>query len=480
MRPVVLALLFVVCFLATGAASAQISLPDQISDQEFWRLVSEFSEPSGPYTGDNWISNEASIQNVIPALRQITKPGGVYLGVGPEQNFTYMWAMQSRLGFVVDIRRQNMLTIMLFKALFELAPDRADFVSRLFSRQRPAGLDANTNIKALMSAFGSAPKEGLAANTEAVHSVFAKHGFALSADDLSTIDFVYGIFNRGGPAITAEFASPGSPAGVPVTYTDLMTATDRNGQAWSYLSSDAAYQYVRELHRKNLIIPLVGDFAGRSTLRKISEYLKQRNAKVTVFYVSNVENYLKAPGVLQSFHANVAALPIDASSMFVRWAPIPSVGNVPWFTPEIGGVWGVVTTLQPMAELVELINAGRAPASYADTLKLSKDPMLLAAQIQDPSLRRVTGRVNGMSGLKPNEIVRVELVESLRAGGTIISADVAADGSFALGNVPPRTYQAIILRACKGCSAARVGGSPVNVVVAEKDVSGLQLALDPQ
>jgi hypothetical protein len=143
-------------------------------------------------------------------------------------------------------------------------------------------------------------------------------------------------------------------------------------------------------------------------------------------------------------------------------------------------VWGVVTTLQPMAELVELINAGRAPASYADTLKLSKDPMLLAAQIQDPSLRRVTGRVNGMSGLKPNEIVRVELVESLRAGGTIISADVAADGSFALGNVPPRTYQAIILRACKGCSAARVGGSPVNVVVAEKDVSGLQLALDPQ
>jgi hypothetical protein len=38
-----------------------------------------------------------------------------------------------------------MLTVMLFK-LFEMSPDRADFVSSLF-RRRPAGLDANTNIK---------------------------------------------------------------------------------------------------------------------------------------------------------------------------------------------------------------------------------------------------------------------------------------------------------------------------------------------
>jgi hypothetical protein len=143
-----------------------------------------------------------------------------------------------------------------------------------------------------------------------------------------------------------------------VTYTDLMTATDKNGQSWSYLSSEAAYQYVRELHRKNLIIPIVGDFAGRSALRKISDYLKQRNANVTAFYVSNVENYLSGPGVLQNFHANVANLPIDASSMFIRWAPRPAIPNVPWYTPEMGGVWGVATSLAPMAELVDLIKGG--------------------------------------------------------------------------------------------------------------------------
>lgn len=480
MRFVIVVAMLALCALVPGTSSAQvIGLPAQLSDQEFWRTITEFSEPSGPYTGDNWISNEASIQNVISPLKQLTKPGGVYLGVGPEQNFTYMWAMQSKIGFIIDIRRQNMLNVLLFKALFEISPDRADFVSHLFSRRRPAGLDGTTSVKALMAAYENAPKEGLAANIEAVRSTFAKHGFVLGAEDLSAVDFTYGIFNRGGPSITAEFASPGSPAGFPVTYTDLMTATDKNGQAWSYLSSEAAYQYVREMHRKNLIIPLVGDFAGRTTIRIVSDYLKQRNATVAAFYISNVEMYLSGQ-VMKNFHANVATLPIDSSSMFIRWAPRPAIQYVPWYTPDMGGVWGVVTMLSPISDLVDLYKAGRSPSSFADTYRATVDPMTLAASIQDPSLRRVTGRVTGLAGLKATETLRVELVESLRPSGLIITAEVAVDGAFEVKNVSPRTYQAILLRTCKGCNYSRVGGAPVNVVVADKDITGLQLVLNPQ
>ncbi len=148
-------------------------------------MVTDLSEPSGPYTGDNWISNEASIQDVIPPLKLLTKPGGAYLGVGPEQNFTYMWALQSKIGFIVDIRRQNMLEILMLKSLFEMSPDRADFVANLFSRRRPAGLDANTSARALVSAFASAPSDGLAKNIDSVKSTLVKHGFTLSADDLA-------------------------------------------------------------------------------------------------------------------------------------------------------------------------------------------------------------------------------------------------------------------------------------------------------
>src|SRR4029079_15262106 len=111
------------------------TLPTQISDADFWRLVSDFSEPDGNFRSNNFISNEASIVNVIPPLKRLTKPGGVYIGVGPEQNFTYVAALRPKIAFVVDIRRQNMLVLMMYKSLFELSPTRADFVGRLFSRK---------------------------------------------------------------------------------------------------------------------------------------------------------------------------------------------------------------------------------------------------------------------------------------------------------------------------------------------------------
>ena len=69
-----------------------------------------------------------------------TKPGGVYLGVGPEQNYTYMVAVRPRLAIIFDIRRGNLDLQLMYKALFELAKDRAEFISLLFSKPRPAGL----------------------------------------------------------------------------------------------------------------------------------------------------------------------------------------------------------------------------------------------------------------------------------------------------------------------------------------------------
>ena len=471
-RFILTVVVLVLCGFITGISSAQVTgLPDQITDQEFWRVITQFSEPSGPYTGDNWISNEASIQDVIPPLKQLTSPGGVFLGVGPEQNFTYMWALQSRIGFIIDIRRQNLLTILLHKALFEISPDRADFVANLFSRRRPAGLDTNTSVKALMTAFDAAPSAGLERNIEAVKGVLTKHGYTLNGEDVARISFIQQTFNRGGLSITAEYSSPGSPGGIPVTFTDLMTATDKNGQAWSFLSSEAAYRYIRELHRKNLIIPLVGDFAGPTAIRRVGEYLKQRKSIVTAFYISNVEYYLNGP-TMRSFQSNLSTLPIDSSSMLIRWSPRPTIPSVPWYTLDMGPV---VTMLSPISELVDLHKANKAPTNFSEVLRGTVDPALLANSRQDPSLRKVTGQVTGIAGLKPTELLRVALLEHLRPDGLILTTDVATDGSFEVRNVASRTYQAIVLRTCRGCSASRVASTALNVVVADKDVANVRL-----
>src|SRR5712671_7193277 len=113
------------------------TLPAQYTDAEFWRFVSEFSEPGGRFPYENFVSNEVNYQSVIPEVRRRTTPGGVYLGVAPEQNFTYIAVIQPKVSFIFDIRRQNLVELLMYKALFEMSTDRADFVSQLFSRRPP-------------------------------------------------------------------------------------------------------------------------------------------------------------------------------------------------------------------------------------------------------------------------------------------------------------------------------------------------------
>ena len=114
-------------------------LPSQLSDAAFWKMIGDFSEPGGVFRSDNLISNQSTFQHVIPTLNAHLSRRDVYVGVGPDQNFTYIAALAPRMAFIVDIRRQNLLLHLMYKAMIELSEDRADFLSRLFSRGRPEG-----------------------------------------------------------------------------------------------------------------------------------------------------------------------------------------------------------------------------------------------------------------------------------------------------------------------------------------------------
>ena len=469
--PAVLFMMISTALILSGGPPPQgNTLPGEISDADFWRIISEFSEPGGTYPYENFVSNEPSVQNVIPALRKITKPGGVYLGVAPEQNFTYIFALQPKIAFITDIRRQNMLELLMYKTLFELSPTRADFVARLFSRKRPAGLDDRTTASALFAAYNGAAKDDVAQTTQALKTALSRHGYGLTNDDLATIDFVYQVFYRAGPSINYEFASS-SPAAALVNYEQEMAATDPEGKAWSFLSSEDAYRYVREMERKNLIIPLVGDFSGPKTIRRISQYLKEHNSPVAAFYISNVEMYLEGPK-MRNFQENVATLPLDSTSTFIRWVPNNATQYLSWYTPRLGPM---ATGLQSMTEFVDLLKTGRAPTTWPDAVRGTKDPDALARSVQDPSLRRVAGRVTGVTGLQPNEFLAVELVENPRGSGLILHTEIGPDGSFEFRNVQPRMYQAIVLRTCRNCQYLMGMGAPVAVVVGDNDVTNLQL-----
>jgi hypothetical protein len=362
--------------MLVGAMAVQTTvLPSEISDKDFWRMIVDLSEPGGAYPYENFVSNELQYQDVVPALKTITKPGGVYIGVGPEQNLTYAAVLQSKLAFVIDIRRQNMLELLVYKALFEISPNRADFVSNLFSRVRPAGLDTKTTPAALFAAYENAKVDSdlLAKNLQAIKASMTRHGYELSSEDFSNIEKVYQVFSRGGPGINYAFASPSPPGGPPAeaTYSRLMNTTDITGRNSSFLATEENYMYVREMQRKNLIVPLVGDFAGPAVIRNVGRYLAEHKATVAVFYISNVETYLNDTQ-RQAFYANVTTLPVDSSSTFIRHILGNPARGLSWWMPGMTNV----STVAPMSEFISQIKSGRRP-TFQEIVRETKDPVVL-------------------------------------------------------------------------------------------------------
>jgi hypothetical protein len=368
------------CFVIVGGVYPQAgSLPAQLTEAEFWRIFTEFSEPSGDYPFQNFMTNEETIQDVMPVLTRVAKPGGVYLGVAPEQNFTYVAGLKPRMAFVFDIRRQNALVHLMYKALFEMSPTRADFVSRLFSIKTPDRTPTTARPNALFLALDGlqGDRTYYTENLAAIKDNFSKHKFALSMDDLQKIEYIYDVFFRAGPAIDYKFASewPANMAPAP-NYAQAMIDTAADGKQWSFLATEENYQVIREMQLKNLFIPLVGDFSGSKAIKALAAFLKQHNATVSAFYLSNVEFYLApprgTPEKLQNFYENAAALPIDSSSLFIRFVGLPeAVANLRWWKQSR---W--LQTVSPMIDLRNKINAGEMP-TYGQALQLIPDPNTL-------------------------------------------------------------------------------------------------------
>jgi len=378
----------VLLFTASTAAAQPITpLPSRLTDAQFWQFVTDVSEAGGYFRSDNFLSNEATFQHVIPDLQQRFSSGGVYLGVGPEQNFTYIAAIRPKIAIVFDIRRQNMIEHLLYKAIFEQSTDRAEFLSRLFSRPRPAGLDTGSTVAALFDAYASATPDSALyrRNARAVFRTLVEtHGFRLTSEDSAGLTYVYDAFFMAGPDLNYSF-SPARPQfmrGRMPTYAELMTEDDGRGAARSYLATEGTYRWLRDLEGRNLLIPVVGDFAGPKAIRAVGGYLRAHGATVSAFYTSNVEQYLFRQGDDWSkYYENVGTLPLDTLSVFIRAvfngsrmfvspsAPVPQ----PSASSGVGGFYGMrsETTLSSILETLKAMKDGRL-TSYSEAVQIPK------------------------------------------------------------------------------------------------------------
>ena len=348
------------------------NLPEKLTVTEFKHLMTEFSEPGGDFLSDNLISNETAYLPVLNKLQELNASGGAYIGVGPEQNFSYIAKIRPRIAFIVDIRHMAVTQHLMYKAIFQLSADRAQFLSRLLSRplSQEKPLTATASIAELLKYFGAAKSDDkvFAANFEAIRQTIEKDfQIKLAEFDLKELDYLLKNFKVDG--LDIAFRLGGGWSSFP-SLKEILVQTDPTGKSNHFLASAGDYNYLRQMHMKNLIIPINGDFAGKKALASIGDYLRKNNVTVTTFYLSNVEQYLFGDGLFPGFAANIKKLPINEQSLFIRsiWERYDHPAHLP------GHLFTM--TLQRMTVFVQDYDAGR----YHDYYRLLDTHYISTAQ----------------------------------------------------------------------------------------------------
>jgi hypothetical protein len=308
---------FVLAMLLVFALAATTSAKDH---KEFAALSARLSEQAGFFDSDNLISNETSYLHVFGKLTEFKIRGGVYLGVGPDQNFTYIARIRPTRAIMIDIRRDNLLQHLLYKALFERAKNRIEYMCMLFGKPFPKdkGWEAK-DIKALVDYIDTTKSDQKLFDrmVDDVKKDVQKFGIQLSESDLKVIANVQNAFYEAG--LDVRYSSHNRPPrSIYPTMRDLLLETDLSGELHNYFAAEDDWQFIKRLEDQDLIIPAVGDLAGTSAMKNIGKYLNELKERVSAFYCSNVEFYVHRQSQYDKFLDNLAALPIDKNSLIIR------------------------------------------------------------------------------------------------------------------------------------------------------------------
>lgn len=338
---------------------------ERLTATKFVELSERLSEPGGYFDTDNLISNEASYLHVLGKLRERQVTGGAFLGVGPDQGFSYIAQIRPRIAFMIDIRRDNLLMHLFYKVLFSRSRNRAEFLCHLFGKPVPgnAGEWESRSITEIVGFLEKTPADERlqTASVRAIREDVLATGMKLTSAELSTIERFQRAFFEGG--LSLKFTSRNrSPRYYYPSYRDLLLEKDLTGRQGSFLAREEDFRFLKSLEERNLVIPVVGNLAGDRALKAVAAYLRENGETVSAFYTSNVEFYLMRGDDFDRFARNVAALPRNERSMIIR-----SYFNGGWGLSHPQNVRGYYSTqlLQTIESFVRTSEAG-GYQSYED------------------------------------------------------------------------------------------------------------------
>ncbi len=377
-------LLFIALWLVAVPALAQQKVVLGDRREDFAQLVAKLSERAGYFGSDNLVSNELSYQHVLGTLEEMNISGGVYLGVGPDQNFTYIAQIKPKLAIMLDIRRDALLQHLVFKSLFMMSRSRIEYLSNLFARPLPKDFKKwnDRQIRDLVDYFDRTPlDQKMADKIKAdMHKKIESFGLTLNQRDWETIDEIYQAFYT--DCLETRYTIRDRPTGrfFPA-YRDILLEKDLKGKQRNYLASEATFQVIKTMHDQNRIVPATGDISGIKALKSIGDYLKEINEKVSAFYVSNVEFYLFRQDTMSRFVENLKFLPIDSRSLLIR-----SYFNYAYYTnvhPQTVDNHFSVQLLQSIETLIKGFESGEFSDYYQLTTRGSVELVEMKKR-QDP------------------------------------------------------------------------------------------------
>ncbi len=300
------------------AASCPRSVPDET---EFAARIEALSGQAGYFDTDNLISNERSYLHAISDLRSAGVRGGVYLGVGPDQNFSYIAEIDPELAIIIDIRSDNGLQHLLYKALFHISRNRVEYLAFMTGRPVPRDVELwnGAPVDSVLAYVERVPptESSMEDARAIVRREVASFGVPLSGGQFATLERFHSAFI--GEGLGLRFRSHGrAPQFYYPTYGELLREVDRDGMPASYLATEERWQRVRRLQVSDRVVPIVGDLGGSTALRAVADYLDSQDLEVSAFYTSNVEFYLFGDRSFPAFVENLRALPLAPGSVLIK------------------------------------------------------------------------------------------------------------------------------------------------------------------
>lgn len=300
---------------------------DESTHAEFGALIARLSEPGGNFGRPAPISNERNFTLPLPELSQRANEGGVFVGVGPEQNLTFIAAMNPTLAFVVDIRRDNMLLHLLFRSMFIEARTADEWLRLCLGRELPKRSNASQPEAPVPASATAGGAEALIRNINSavpnpqVHAGLLARTLTrmrdewqvpLEAGDESALARMLHAFFEHGLNLRDGRHKTSKP-----TFEALLRSTDSNGVERHFLADPNAFERVRQLELAGRIVPLVGDFAGEKTFAGLAAHLNQQSLRVSAVYASNVEEFLSSES-LPRWRRNLSGLPHSPDAVLIR------------------------------------------------------------------------------------------------------------------------------------------------------------------